>query len=732
MASFETCPKCGEQVPPSTSAAQCPHCLLAMAALAMPANESLNGAPDKFRRRIGDYVLGRQLGGGGMGVVYEAHQVSLNRKVALKFIRDSLVATPTILRRFTIEAEATARLHHPNIVRIHEIGEVDGQPFFSMELISGDSLKGEISKGAFVIGKEGGCKSKARATQVAIARLMATTARAVHHAHQRGVLHRDLKPANILLDQDGEPHLTDFGLAKILRESPDHGTRTSPTIPGSIGGTPSYMAPEQIGGGAASASADIYGLGAILYELLTGRPPFLGDTPVETLRRVQEQAPIPPRRLNPIVDKDLDTICMKCLEKDSHHRYGSAEAVAQDLENWIEHRPIRARPASTVRRSVQWMQRNRVGTALIATFVIGFLASLAVLQVVKRQRDQNDEQRAALLKMIMDRLTDDWSTTNVHRVTIESENLALLAGQFPIYDPGAPKLKFGITHVGDPRSYAQDRARFLHTLEKKLSLVLKRRILLDLLLFKPGLNEAELLAKGEADLLFVSPVSFFKAREINSRISLIARERNESHAVIVASSVSETRDLKGLAGHAFAFPHRDDVITVCAQALLVQQGVFQSDLRRLHYFDALYKKEDHAFSFDKIPRREALSKIHNREFTAAATTRRRYELEKHRGLRELAAFTVPAGIFASREGLDKTYIDALRNALINTPASARARSVPIEDANDWQEPFSGAVEISEEYLQEFENILRKAREFDSSTPTDANPQGASDSSPSGN
>ena len=403
---------------------------------------------------------------------------------------------------------------------------------------------------------------------------------------------------------------------------------------------------------------------------------------------------------------------MKCLEKDPRHRYGSAEALARDLEDWIDHRPIRARPAGPVRRSVQWMQRNRVGTALIATFVIGFLASLVVLQVVKRQRDQNDEQRAALLKMIMDRMTDGWSSTNVQSVTIESENLALLAGQFPIYDTAAPRLKFGITHVGDPRSYAQDRARFMHELQEKLSLVLKRRVLLDLVVFKPVITEAELLAKGEGDLLLVNPVSFFKAREINPHIALIARERTEGHAVIVARSDSGLRDLKGLVGHAFAFPPRDDPISLCAQALLVQHGIFRSQLRLVHYFDASYRLDEYAFSFGKISRREALSNIHRGEFVAGATTRRRYELEKHRGLQKLAEFTFPGGIFAAREGLGETYVAALRSALINTPESADEKALPLLDASDWEEPFTGAVVVTEAYFRDFEKKLAKAKEFD--------------------
>jgi WD40 repeat protein/serine/threonine protein kinase len=322
-------------------------------------------------RYFGDYELLEEVARGGMGVVYKARQVTLNRPVALKMILTGALASPADVQRFRTEAEAAANLDHPNIVPIFEVGEQDGQQYFSMKLIAGRSLAEELKAGAW---------EPRRA-----ARLLAAVARAVHYAHQRGLLHRDLKPANILLDADGTPYVTDFGLAKRTADPAGNLTQT-----GAILGTPKYMAPEQAASSRAlSTAADVYSLGAILFELLTGRAPFQGDSVLELLDRARREEPPRPRGLNPKVGADLETVCLACLRKDPANRYPSAEALADDLDRCLRGEPIAARPAGRWKKALKWAKRNPAVAALSALVLLSVSAGvvLVVSQMLRAQRE---------------------------------------------------------------------------------------------------------------------------------------------------------------------------------------------------------------------------------------------------------------------------------------------------------------------------------------------------------
>jgi TolB-like protein/Tfp pilus assembly protein PilF/predicted Ser/Thr protein kinase len=369
---IRTCRKCGAKIFSDAPEALCARCVLKIA-LAMPmdlvAGVDEPGNPEELSPRkanpppgnkttthiaellgeLGDYELLEEVGRGGQGVVFRARQKSLNRTVALKVISLGQWASKAHLKRFRLEAEAAAKLEHPGIVPIHEVGERDGSCYFSMKFIEGGQLDQVARREPMPI---------RRAVE-----LIAKVARTVNYAHEHGILHRDIKPGNILLDQEGAPHLTDFGLARLV-ESESSVTQTLDVL-----GTPSYMAPEQaVGNNAAVSSAtDVYGLGAVFYQLLTGQPPFAGGATYETIKLLLDTEPKQPRLLNPKIDRDLSTICLKCLEKDPKRRYTSALALAEDLERWLRHEPIAARHIGTFARGKKWAQRNPATALLVAS-----------------------------------------------------------------------------------------------------------------------------------------------------------------------------------------------------------------------------------------------------------------------------------------------------------------------------------------------------------------------------
>jgi serine/threonine protein kinase/Tfp pilus assembly protein PilF len=362
------CSKCGSEIPADAPEGGCPGCLLE-GGLGFSFHDSTVGIDDpghldkpasaatrservlRLVGEFGDYELLEEIGRGGQGIVYLARQKSLNRTVAIKVLSPGQWASRADLKRFRREAAAAASLDHPNIVPIYDVGERDGSWYFSMKFIEGGQLDEVVSRAPISIRQA--------------AEIIAKLARTVHYAHEHGILHRDIKPGNILLDANGEPHLTDFGLARLVEAE----STTTPMR--EVMGTPSYMAPEQAAGNndQLTRETDVYGLGAVLYQLLTSHPPFTADTTYETIRLLVEADPREPRLLNPKVDRELSAICLKCLEKDPKRRYASAFALAEDLEHWLKHEPIRAKRSGIFTHAHKWVRRNPAIAALIASLI---------------------------------------------------------------------------------------------------------------------------------------------------------------------------------------------------------------------------------------------------------------------------------------------------------------------------------------------------------------------------
>lgn len=415
MTEDRTCPECGSKLPAHSPAGICPKCLLKVGmdnsaddpagdATLITNPEANTGGQDEPPTQnyagqdaeapsigtkvqyFGDYELLGEIARGGMGVVYKARQVRLNRTVALKMILAGQFAGEADVQRFQTEAESAAQLDYPGIVPIFEVGEHEGHHFFSMGLVEGDSLAARIADGPL--------------PPAEAAELVRKIAEAIQYAHEKGVVHRDLKPANILIDNDGQPRVTDFGLAKKVKGD------SNLTASGQILGTPSYMPPEQAAGriDQVNESADVYSLGAVLYATLTGRPPFQADNPLDTLMHVLEREPVAPRALNPTLPLDLETICLKCLEKDRRRRYESARSLSAELQRFLNGEPILARPIGRTARAWRWCRRNPVVAGLTTTVVVSLLVGLTTTiwqwSEADKQRQEAERRRQETLEAL--------------------------------------------------------------------------------------------------------------------------------------------------------------------------------------------------------------------------------------------------------------------------------------------------------------------------------------------
>ncbi|MBT5020441.1 MAG: serine/threonine protein kinase, partial [Planctomicrobium sp.] len=375
-------PRCQQCDSESTTlqAGLCPKCkagneqtlVLNQANLDDSSGSSIDQPNDIAGTKVGDYEIIEEIARGGMGVIYKAKHSTLNRVAALKMILSGQFSSKEEMQRFRVEAEAAARLDHPGIIPVYEIGEAEGRAFFAMKYVEGGSLTEKIQQ--------------MRTNLPNAMKFLVKVAQAVHHAHQRGILHRDLKPANILVEDDDQPCITDLGLAKITNNNSEI------TNTGAVLGTPSYMSPEQaMGISSVTTAVDIYALGAIMYELLTGVPPYRGETALETILQIREGIIEPPSKKNSSLDYELELICLKCLQRDPEQRYETALSFVSDLEAWMNHEPISIRPPSWRDRTSLWFQRNRqvaylafavfMGVLVTTPFALNFIAGQNFVRV---------------------------------------------------------------------------------------------------------------------------------------------------------------------------------------------------------------------------------------------------------------------------------------------------------------------------------------------------------------
>ncbi len=509
VSSTRTCRQCPKPREADDPMDVCPGCLLKGARLDEDGPEEDPIAPMRSAkvRRFGDYEMIEKVGQGAWGVVYKARKISLNKTCALKLLLHADTATPEELERLQIEAETAASLGHPHIVPVFDFGDFEGRHYIAMEFIEGRTLAQKIAAKEYELPRTRDLKARTRARELQrdIAQLVTTMTQATGHAHNCQILHRDIKPGNILLDQKGKAYLSDFGLAKAL-----DGLK-SISKSGAVLGTLNYMSPEQAEGKRAGFPSDVFSLGAVLYELLTGRPPFKGDSVGDTLLRLKESDPDDPRVACPLIDNDLASICLKCLEKDSNQRYATAGDWANDLDNWLANKPVKARPIRFFRRVRRWCRREpKIAVMVAALFLLVSAVALLASALLLRETEsaiREKQKSARLLEALIDRI--DRKRERGEPILVSSGEVTSINHFDPPSEGAGKRLTLAFRLPGrGPDRVVEIYGGFAYSLQTNLWYRAQFGVTFDLRLDLSGTNTLASLIKGEADLARLDPADF--------------------------------------------------------------------------------------------------------------------------------------------------------------------------------------------------------------------------------
>jgi ABC-type phosphate/phosphonate transport system substrate-binding protein len=728
---MQHCAECGTELPANVPPGLCPHCVL---------NDDLESASDgmpPLPRSFGDYELLDEIARGGMGVVYRARQKSLNRIVAVKMLCSGSQADFDTIRRFRVEAVAAGSLKHPNIVPIHEVGQYDDRRFIVMDYVAGGNLALHANKPL---------PSK-RAAE-----LLVTISSAIHYAHQHRVLHRDLKPSNIILDDDGQPHVTDFGLAKGLETSlGDEGLKDNHatavlfqrrTADGEILGSPAYMPPEQADGrwGSVGRWSDVYSLGAMLYHLLTGRPPFEGASVTDTLHRLLHDEVVSPRRLNAYVPLDLETICLKCLEKDPARRYQTAQELAEELGRFLRDEPVRARPMGRPEKVWRWCRRNPMAAAFVLTLCVALSLALTLLDRVNRERKKQEalaKKQEALaeeliareretrglrkeqLKMTEEALESIWANREKRSMEVKSATIAAMA-EMPVLAVTNPatlvEWSMGVAAQDRPAARVRNYALMISELETRASQRLGREVRVNIRLYKFPEDFLADLYTNKVDFGRMAALPFVRSRKVQPALIPLAMPTTSfKQCVFFTRTNAGVRSIQDIRGRSVAFGDTNATISYLAQIQLMKYGLHATNLASFDFLDSTLEFEEdvHEAGYSNALSRIGYLHSHAQVIESVLDGRhdvgvarfKAFQIHEARGLAAIPGteFESSRNLFVARPGLAPEFSQALISAI--TSLEGHWLETLPDQSPGYEAVRTNAYKLEEQWLDLIESVF---------------------------